>query len=556
MEHYNKTRIFIIAALLFITCTRCHNYYKELTLMPSGNNQVIQKIDSLKLENRYFVLRNANDAYYMKYLQLNADHTILNCTLDTLAPVHRLHLENSLNNNINRRYKKYDPSQLSVLNEVHLYIQPDNTITTGKYSLTLSQVQKIEVIQKDKKRTTNSYILGTIGYTIGTGALIAAIILATKSSCPFVSAYDGKQFTLQGEIFGGAIYPQLARHDYLPLKITPDTNGIAKLTISNELQERQYTDIANLLVITHRKDTRILADETGHLYSIGKSHSPATASLNANNISTTALAQQNDHVLQFMDDTSFTNGHNELLLQFNQPVGAANAKLVLSLKNSYWLDYLYGELAKGFGKFYHFYIKQQSKRAPGELLQWVKEQKIPLEVSIKTASGWKSVTSLTTIGPVATREIVVPLPNVEPAEKIITVKLSSGFMFWEIDYAAIDYTPDDHFTVKEYAPVSAIDELNKNVLPLLQKEDGIYCEQPVPGNIATLTYNYLPVQDTTNTQTFILHTKGYYTHVRHFRGGIDKPFLKQFKQPAAFTTFSRQRYQQIKNAQLETLTQK
>ena len=536
--------------LAFLICTGCHTYYKAQTVTPTASNHTEKKIDSLKLVNRYFVLREGSNAYYMNHLQFNADHTVITCTLDSLAPEHKLHLVNGVNHT--QRYKRYDPNQLGVLNEVHLYIQPDTTAHLGAYSLNLSQVQKIEVIQKDQKRTTNSYVLGTLGFTLGTVALVAAIIAATKSSCPFVSAYDGNRFTLQGEIFGGAVYPQLARHDYLPLKMAPTANGTLQVKISNELQERQYTDVANLLVVTHNKNTRILSDEAGHLYNIGKPELPITASLNNKPINITPLQQHNDQVLQFMDDTTYANGHNEVMLQFKKPAGAAQAKLVLSLKNSYWLDYLYGELAKGFGKYYSLYIKKQHKKTPAELLRWVKEQQIPLEVSVKTGSGWAPVSRLTTIGPVATREIVVPIPAT--TDETITVKLSSGFMFWEIDYAGLDCTVDEAFTYKEYAPIDALDELNNNVLPQLQQEDGKYCEQPVPGNIATLSYKYTPVTDTSHTQSFILHTKGYYTHVRHFKGGMNKTFLQQFKQPNAFTAFSLQRFKQLNNAPLQTLS--
>ena len=330
--------------LAFIFCTGCHTYYKAQTITPTTGNHAEQKIDSLKLVKRYFVLREGNNAYYMNNLQLSADHTVITCSLDTLAPDHKLHLERGINHHL--RYKKYDPNQWGVLNEVHLYIQPDTTAAIGPYSLKLNQVQKIEVLQKDQKRTTNSYVLGTLGYTAGVAVLVTAIIAATKSSCPFVSAYDGNQFTLQGEIFGGAIYPQLARHDYLPLKMAPTTNGMLQLKISNELQERQYTDVANLLVVTHSKNTRILANETGHLYSIGKPELPISATLNNKPINMATLQQRNDQVLLFMDDTTHANGHNEIILQFKKPAGATHGKLVLSLKNSYWLDYLYGELAK------------------------------------------------------------------------------------------------------------------------------------------------------------------------------------------------------------------
>ena len=182
-------------------------------------------------------------------------------------------------------------------------------------------------------------------------------------------------------------------------------------------------------------------------------------------------------------------------------------------------------------------------------------QQIPLEVTVKTPAGWQAITQLTTIGPVATREVVVTLPEITTNETI-TVKLSSGFMFWEIDYAGLDCTTDDAFTVKEYAPIHALDELNHNVLPQLQQEDGRYCEQPVPGNIATLSYPYMPVADSNYTQSFILHTKGYYTHVRHFTGGMNKAFLQPFKQPNAFTAFSLQRFKQLNQSQLEALSKK
>ena len=165
--------------LAFLICTSCHTYYKAQTVTPKAGDHAEKKIDSLKLVNRYFVLREGSNAYYMNHLQFNADHTVITCTLDSLAPEHKLHLVNGINHN--QRYKKYDPNQLGVLNEVHLYIQPDTTANLGAYSLNVSQVQKIEVIQKDQKRTTNSYVLGTLGFTLVTVALASAIFAATYS---------------------------------------------------------------------------------------------------------------------------------------------------------------------------------------------------------------------------------------------------------------------------------------------------------------------------------------------------------------------------------------
>jgi hypothetical protein len=107
--------------------------------------------------------------------------------------------------------------------------------------------------------------------------VVGIIIAATKSSCPFISAYTNNEFVLQGEIYGGAIYPQLARDDYMPLRMNPTIDNNLQLKISNELQEQQYTDFADLIVVTHSKNTKVLADEKGNLYGIFDPKSPIAA---------------------------------------------------------------------------------------------------------------------------------------------------------------------------------------------------------------------------------------------------------------------------------------
>ena len=132
------------------------------------------------------------------------------------------------------RYKKHKPDSV-VLSEVHFYIRTDTNVRAGgSYILDLAKVEKIEILVKDKGRTTRSYILGGVGITIGVVVVASIIALALKSSCPFVSANNGNGLILQGEIFGGAIYPQLARNDYLPLQMVPLSDGTLQVRISNE----------------------------------------------------------------------------------------------------------------------------------------------------------------------------------------------------------------------------------------------------------------------------------------------------------------------------------
>ncbi|MFI5124930.1 MAG: hypothetical protein ACHQDF_06365, partial [Chitinophagales bacterium] len=226
----------ILPAFIFLSC---HNYYK-VEKTPSGEPAP----DSLIQANlyRYFILRSGQDALYMNHVEMSSNRKSLTCRLDTLPPEHELHLHHGRRGRF--RFKKYQPESV-VLNEVHFFIPRDTTALAGNsYTLDFGKIQKMEVLTKDRGRTTQSYILGGMGITLGIVAVAAVIAVALKSSCPFVSANNGNGLVLQGEIFGGAIYPQLARNDYLQLKMAPLADGNLQIRISNEEKERQYTDVA------------------------------------------------------------------------------------------------------------------------------------------------------------------------------------------------------------------------------------------------------------------------------------------------------------------------
>ena len=534
----------IIILVSFILVTGCHRYYKSITRNITDHPD--QSLDSLKKDNRYFVLRTPDKAWHIWNIVLSEDRKTIKGMLEPVPVVHQVHLDKGKGK---RKYKEE-----YVLSEVHLYIDNDSLLKEGDFTLALNRIQKVEVIEKDKKRTTNSYVIGAVGYTVGAFAVAVIIIAATKSSCPFVSAYTNNEFVLQGEIYGGAIYPQLARDDYMPLQMQPTINGTMQIKISNELQERQYTDFADLLVITHDINTKVLSDEKGNLYSIAQPQSPLSAWTENQADVLPALLYKDDNSLLHFDDTLAVNATNYVITRFKNPGKTEKAKLILSLKNSYWLDYLYGELAKSFGSYYATYVKKQNKKPAAELIKWAEDEQIPLQVSIKTKTGWQKIANVNTIGPLATRQIVVPVDLSNITDEVIEIKLSSGFMFWEIDYEAMDFSEDTYFKVDTLSPSKAIDETGKNVLPLLVKKDGLYLEQPVPGNVVTLEYDYKPISEN-ESRSYLLHTKGYYTHVRNLKGAPKVSFLEQFKKPGAFPLYSLQLYKKFSITNMASLAQ-
>ena len=219
------------------------------------------------------------------------------------------------------------------------------------------------------------------------------------------------------------------------------------------------------------------------------------------------------------------------------PAGIKKAALVLSVKNTRWLEYVHSELVKQFGSYYPSFIKKQYKKSASQLLEWSKNQQIPLQVSVKTKTGWQTVADLNSTGLATTREVVVPLDLSNVADNLIQIKLSSGFMFWDIDYAAIDFSNDKKFEVENVSPAVATDETGKNVLQQILKNDGQYLEQPLPGNVTTIEYKCKP-QPVNTSRSYILHTYGYYTHSWNFKNSPNIAFLKQLRHPNVFPLFS------------------
>ncbi len=545
-----KTVSLLTAFILIISAC---NYYKVMLAKTGDGTATYSVIDSLKNMNRYFILRHNEMAFYMKQLELSKDQRSVSCTLEYLPANH---LFSSQKGNYSKKYRKSDPDQSEIVNEVHFYIKDSSKLQPGSFTLQLEEIEKIEMIQHDKKRTTNSYVIGTVVTVLGTAALAGIIALALKTSCPFVSAYDGKDFSLQGEIYGGAIYPQLSRKDYLPLKMAPLADGTLQLKISNELKENQFTDLARLWVVSHDKGTKIASDEKGNLYNIVQPLLPFSAILNQHKNILPEIRMADDYKIVYMEDTSRKDALNEIILKFKKPLHSKKAKLLLTLKNTYFLDLLYGELAMGLGNYYNSFVKLQKKKSADELLKWVKNQSIPMMVSVNTVSGWKNQASITTIGPLAFRETVVAIDLSSVYSDEVEIKLSSGFMFWEIDQASIDFSANEFIKLEKLNPISAIDENSNDVLPALSNEDAVYLSQPVIGNVATLVYKPTVKPSATIQQTYILETKGYYEHIRSFQHEPDFSFLKQFRKPGAFPAYGVKLYKKAKIEMMNSMARK
>ena len=545
-----KTTAFVLLVACINLFMGCHRYFKPVE-MPAPTVETKQStIKKLSVQNRYFILRKGIHSYALSNIILDQEKMTMTANLSGVPDVHQLYLDQTKTKHTYSKAK----GQFVVLTEVHLFTGDTTAIDSlTSYTFPLADVQKIDVIEFDQQKTNTSYTWGIIGITLGVVLVVLLIAAATydpyvptptptESSCPYVSTFNGKDYQLQGEIYSGAIYSTLQKEDYLPLQIKP-VNGEYRIKISNELEEVQHTDFADLMVVDHDANVQMLIDPVGKLYSISLPQVPVSATLN----NKTDMTQE----MKYKDNRSclFNNGTNakpleDLYISFKNDSRKKQGKLVLSARTSTWLNYLHNEFSRGFGSYYNKWIEEQEKRPAGEIEKWMAEQNIPLTVSVKTPEGWKEIQQIKPIGPLLNRDIVIPadLPDAETAE----FRISGGYMFWELDYAAMDYSANTDFTVTNIKPYEAVNEKGVNVLNELLNADKKYLYQPTVGDSTIIKYRSIAGKEGM-AQSIFLHSSGYYKQVRDFKGAPKVRFLKSFEQPGTLSAFSRQKFLEMWN---------
>ena len=123
----------------------------------------------------------------------------------------------------------------------------------------------------------------------------------------------------------------------------------------------------------------------------------------------------------------------------------------------------------------------------------------------------------------------------------VNIKLEFGFLFWEIDYVAMDFTPNYSVEKHTVSLFSAFDENNNDVSDKLMFDDKKYYIQPNIGDKALLTFQ-VPNQSEGTKRSFILHSKGHYEILKEIGGKPDVAYLKGFRKPGAFSQFSKTRF--------------
>lgn len=532
----------ILTSLAVLNLSISCSYFKVQDVPMVSSEEVSNEINRLNATEKYVVIHSGAKFWSLRNMVVNEDNQTFSGEIGSISSEHLYKKSRDKKKSILYSKKKQKP-----LIEVHFYLKDNRTFEyNSKVDIPFDNVDKISFNEYDKTKSTVTSILTGVSIVGGVFLVAGLVALAMKSSCPFVYVKNDQGYAFTGELYPGTITPNMQHDDYLPLgAFKPNSDGVFEIKIANMLKEIDYTDYVHLMVLEADGADQILIDQEGKAHTISQLQTPQLVMQSGERVSSDPIMEKGDlKDFKFDGVGSSDSPSREMIFQFEKPADVTNGKLVLTVKNSPWLDYIYGKFNEKFGNYYNEFQKKQQNEPYDKIERWLNDQHIPLAVSVKTLNGWELVENLGTVGPLATRDLVVPIPLEGVSTNTVELKLETGFMFWELDYLAMDFSEDLPVKTKTIQPNKAITNYGENVTKLLGTQDEVYLKQENIGDEVQVFFN---VENKSENQTFYLKSRGYYNYIRDYKGTPDFGELKRFREKEAFTKFSEEFYFQFLN---------
>lgn len=532
---------FAMITTIFPSCYL--NFYRTNTT--NGVDNVSFK--HVQAAHKYFIVHIGNGVQGLKDVSLRDD--TIRGVLVPLALEHSKHLNPKIE--ANNRVKKKDKT--ATMMEVHLYADRVSETETKEFIAPVSKINRMDVYELNESATKANHILSTVGVVAGgitVSLYVAAIIvLASECNCPQVYLNDHGEYRFTSGLYSGAIYSTLERTDYLPLRSVSPSSRDIEFKISNAKNEEQYINNVHLLQVNHLPDTRVLADRHGHILSFQNKLLPVHAV--AGNRDVEDLLNGKDGKYFSFDNERSEDGFSSLLLKFAKPEKSNKVKLVINARNSKWAGYVHEEFVSMFGESYPKWRARQEKADPQVLNKWQTDQALPLMVYTKTKNGWKLIDYFPLIGNTADRDLIMEVDVADIDSNECVMKLESAYRFWDIDFAAVDYSNPKDFTSLVINPVHAAKTDGTDESLRLSKKDSLYSHLV---NEESIQFKFeLPASDLTSS--YFLVSGGYYHNLHQYTGKANTRELYKFRKKGAFDKFSRAKYsflQQQMTALMET----
>jgi len=139
------------------------------------------------------------------------------------------------------------------------------------------------------------------------------------------------------------------------------------------------------------------------------------------------------------------------------------------------------------------------------------------------------------------RDVLMINLSAIPAETV-RFKLTTGFLFWEIDRVGMDFSTDLPVLHQALKPLRVVDQKGNDFTNSVLADDPMYLTLDQTGDAVTAVF-MTPKQHDGLVRTVFLHGKGYYDLLRETpQYKPDPEALAHFDELYGFAVFSRQQW--------------
>ncbi|MBM3236819.1 hypothetical protein FJZ31_11060 [Candidatus Poribacteria bacterium] len=365
----------------------------------------------------------------------------------------------------------------------------------------VKEIEFSEIVFVKIKKNDKTLVLGTAAGGVAIAMFIGASTLP-EACGPFVYSFDGKEFVLDSEPYGGAILKE--RTGYAKLNYLVPVDRKYQLRMTNELNETQYTDELKLLVIEHPVGIDIVPDVTGEIHAITSPVAPVAAH---------ELPERDIlHLVKMKDDQLWgdepfyenpyderANARKELILEFPKPKNAKTARLVMNVCNTLYSTYKAREFLDHFGDLYPIM---------GFVRSFARKGFVRFDVEVWEDGRWKNKGCIRGASPYLPRDQIAILNVSKIKGDSLKLRLNLVDGFWRINSAIVDYSEDVSIRVREIEVAEAVNQKGEDIREAMRADDdNFYVTEK--GDYAKITFNEPPPVPNM-ARSFILKARGYY----------------------------------------------
>ncbi|MEJ7679828.1 MAG: hypothetical protein WKG06_18625 [Segetibacter sp.] len=512
----------------------CFKNYFKINSSPISDSA---SLAVLKNSDKYFIIHLKNGFYALK--NISADDSAIEGNLQKLPAEREKYIYES--QTPGKTYKSRDKHLL--FSEIHLYAQNETATDTNHISIPLTSVSRVDIYEKDTGRTIGSYVLGSLGIYLGIN-LLALLLVIIACNCPQVYTFDGNQYNFKSGVFSGAIYSSLEKTDYLPLDNLQSINGKYLFKLANNQKEEQFINQVQLINVEHDFDKQVLLDRNGVPYTYSTDVTVGQTE-NVSKEVAEAIKYKDGNVYMFNEQNDSKSSFGNVILNFDRKEGSNDGKLIIHAKNTLWSGYIFDEFSSMFGSKYQSWVSKQDKADRKVIEKWQQEQALPLMVYIETDKGWSFVDYFPFTGNTAGRDMIMKL-KLPGDKRNVRVKIECTYMFWELDYAAMDFSIDEPVKINYLNPSVAVTDNNETKMKQVSAKDKEYAALKEDEAIKVEFDKAAEMKNKSNS--LFLITTGYYHSTKEYSGKTQTANLYKFKKKGAFNQFSKMKYNYARQA--------